>query len=83
MKGNSDEEGQQSRKKKDLSKLKCFFFHKNGHYASQCLDKKKDKEKRPQEEAATGTQLSEFVAKFENDFSLVSRLSTNTVHMSS
>jgi hypothetical protein len=25
---------------KDLSKIKCFIFHKHGHYASQCPDKK-------------------------------------------
>jgi hypothetical protein len=26
---------------KDLSKVKCFHCHKKGHYASQCLERKK------------------------------------------
>jgi hypothetical protein len=26
---------------KDLSKVKCFHYHKKGHYASQCLERKK------------------------------------------
>ena len=28
-----------------MSKIKCFSCHKTGHYASQCLYKKKGKEK--------------------------------------
>jgi hypothetical protein len=27
---------QQSRQKNDMSKIKCYIFHKNGHFASQC-----------------------------------------------
>jgi hypothetical protein len=33
-KGNSEGATSQSSKKKDLSKIKCFACHKNGHYAS-------------------------------------------------
>jgi hypothetical protein len=40
-KGNSDGGSSQPGKKKDLSKIKCFSCHKNGHYASQCPEKKK------------------------------------------
>ena len=25
----------------DMSKVKCFICHKQGHFVSQCLDKKK------------------------------------------
>jgi hypothetical protein len=31
--------------KNNLSKIKCFNFHKHGHYASQCPDKNKVKGK--------------------------------------
>jgi hypothetical protein len=40
-KGNSGGGTSQPRKKKELSKIKCFSCHKNGNYASQCLEKKK------------------------------------------
>ena len=53
--------------------------HKNGHYASQCLEKKKSKVKTQQIAASVETQLSEFVAKFKSDFSFISYLSTNIV----
>jgi hypothetical protein len=66
-------------KKKDLSKIKCFTCHKSGHYASQCLEKKKGRGKSQQVATSAETQLDEFVVKFERDFSLVSFLSTNTV----
>jgi hypothetical protein len=31
----------EQRKKKDLSKVKCFACHEHGHYASQCPQRKK------------------------------------------
>jgi hypothetical protein len=31
-------------KKKDLSKVKCFACHKQGHYASQCPQQKRERE---------------------------------------
>jgi hypothetical protein len=39
-KGNNDGGASSLRKKKDLIKLKCFSCHKNGHYTSQCPEKK-------------------------------------------
>jgi hypothetical protein len=62
-----------------LSKIKCFACHKSGHYASQCLEKKKGRGKLQQVATSAETQLNEFVAKFEEDFSLVSCLSTSTI----
>ena len=35
----------QEKKKKDVSKLKCFAYHKRRHFASQCPYKKKGKGK--------------------------------------
>jgi hypothetical protein len=74
-KGKSQGEGQQSRKKRDMSKIKCYICHKNGHFASQCPQRKKGKS---QIVAATAeTQLNELASNFESDFSFVSCLSTS------
>jgi hypothetical protein len=62
-----------------LSKIECFICHKHGHYASQCLDKKGNGKQQQEVAASAETQVNEFVAKFEKDFSMVSCLSTNTV----
>ena len=29
------------KKNLDMSKVKCFIFHKQGHFSSQCLDRKR------------------------------------------
>jgi hypothetical protein len=39
--GNSDGGSSHPGYKKDLSKIKCFSCHKNGHYVSRCPKKKK------------------------------------------
>jgi hypothetical protein len=58
-KGNNDGGTSQLGKKKDLSKIKCFSCHKNGHYASQCLEKNKGRGK-VHAPTSTKTQLDEF-----------------------
>jgi hypothetical protein len=70
-KGNNDGGSSQLGKKKDLSNIKCFSCHKNGHFASRCPEKKKGKGK-TQKTASTETRLDEFAMKFEKDYSLVS-----------
>jgi hypothetical protein len=73
-KNTSGEATSQDGKKKDMSKVKCFACHKFGHYAGQCPNKKKGKNK-AQVAASADTQVSEFATKFEKEFSLVSCLS--------
>ena len=52
-------------KKQDMSKVKCFHCHKHGHFATNCLQKKKNKK-------AGGSVAGEALAsQFELDFSLI------------
>jgi hypothetical protein len=57
--------------KKDTSKVKCFAYHKFGHYAGECPNKKK-------KQTTTSTAVEEFSNKFDKEFSLVVCLSTRT-----
>eukprot|EP00253_Pinus_taeda_P008723 PITA_08723 len=55
-------------KKQDMSKVKCFHCHQHGHYATNCLQKKKNKQ-------AAGSAAGEALAsQFELDFSLIACL---------
>lgn len=54
-----------------MSKVRCFACHKIGHYAGRCPNKKDKKEGVA---ASVDTQVSEFIAKFE-EFSLFACLS--------
>jgi hypothetical protein len=81
-KGNIDGGSSQPRKKKDLSKIKCFSCYKNGHYASQCLEKKNKGNGKTQTTTSVEMQLDEFAMKFEKDYSLVSCLSTSRATIS-
>eukprot|EP00253_Pinus_taeda_P033130 PITA_33130 len=55
-------------KKQDMSKVKCFHCHQHGHYTTNCLQKKKNKQ-------AAGSSAGEALAsQFELDFSLIACL---------
>ena len=58
------------KKKKDLSKVRCFGCQHKGHYAGQCLNKKKGKEV----ETSTLAAVEEFSEKFEKEFSFMACL---------
>eukprot|EP00253_Pinus_taeda_P007531 PITA_07531 len=58
-------------KKYDMSKVKCFHCHQHRHYATNCPQKKKNKQ-------ATGSVAGEALAsQFELDFSLIACLVSN------
>eukprot|EP00253_Pinus_taeda_P009805 PITA_09805 len=55
-------------KKQEMSKVKFFHYHQHGHYATNCLQKKKNKQ-------AAGSTVGEALAsQFEMDFSLIACL---------
>jgi hypothetical protein len=54
--------------KKDMRKVRFFACHKNGHYASQYLNKKK---KKPKPEVLASTKVVEFTERYEKEFSLM------------
>ena len=57
-----------------MSKVKCFACHKFGHYAGQCLNKKK-------KQSTASAEVEEFSTKFDKEFSLIACLSSmNTIH---
>ena len=51
----------------DMFKVKCFIFHKQGHFASSCLDKKK----KNNTQMASSAYVEEFSKSFDEDFCLI------------
>jgi hypothetical protein len=60
---------------RDMSKVKCFACHNIGHYASQSTNKKK---KEAQVAASASTEMDDFAKKFEEEFYLVTFLSSSS-----
>jgi hypothetical protein len=74
-KGPSGGQTSKGEKKKDFSKIKCFACHKLGHFASQCPNKKC--KKKSHMAASASTEVDEFAARFEDEFSLIACLSSS------
>ena len=55
--------------------MKCFHCHQHGHYATNCLEKKKNKQ-------AAGSAAREVLAlQFELDFSLIACLVSSVMEL--
>jgi hypothetical protein len=54
----------------DMSKVKCFAYHKTNHYASQCPNKKKSKEE-IHVATSTSTKIDDFAEKVKKEFCCV------------
>ena len=67
LKGPSQGHGE--KKKKDLSKVKCFRCGEFGHYNTQCPLRKKDKQEK-HDQAAASTQIDKLSSRLEDDFSM-------------
>jgi hypothetical protein len=59
----------------EFSKIKCFQCHKMGHFASQCLEKKK----KNQLQMTTSVAVDEFAKSFEGDFCFIACMSSVAV----
>ena len=74
-KGSSKGSNSQSeKKKKDLSKIKCFGCHKYGHYVSDCLERKKAKKK-----VVASASVQELSNKLEDEFALIACMVSSTL----
>ena len=65
---------QRGEQKKDLSRVRCYACNVFGHYAGQCPNKKRGKQEKEEQVAAT-TEIESYAAKFEKEFSLVTVVS--------
>ena len=61
-KGNKSQ-GEEGRKKKDLSNIKCFHYHEYGHYAMNCPQKKESKN-----DSAVAVAGEDLASQLELDF---------------
>ena len=73
-KGSSKGSNSQSeKKKKDLSKVKCFGCHKFGHYVSDCPERKKGKK-----QVAASASAEELSNRMEDEFTLIAFMVSST-----
>lgn len=68
-KGPSQGQGEQRKKKEDLSKVKCFRRGELGHYNTQCPLRKRDKEEKHDQEA-TSVEINRLSSRMEEEFTM-------------
>ena len=57
-----------------VSKVKCFIYHKYGHFASQCPDKKK----KSNTQMVGSAEVDEFSRNFDEEFCLIACMASTT-----
>ena len=62
------------KKNLDMSKVKCFICHKQGHFASQCPDKKK----KSNTQMAGSAEVDEFIKNFDKELCLIGCMASTT-----
>ena len=62
------------KKNLDMSKVKCFICHKQGHFSSQCPNKKK----KNNTQMAGSAKVEEFNKNFDEDFCLNACMASTT-----
>ena len=61
---------QEQRRRKDLSKVKCFRCGDLGHYNTQCPLRKKDKEEKQDQQVASA-EIDRLSSRLEEEFAMI------------
>lgn len=61
---------EQRKRKKDLSKVKCFRCGELGHYNTQCPLRKKDKEEKQDQQVAS-VEIDRLFSRLEEEFAMI------------
>ena len=73
-KGKAKKNKKGGKKNLDMPKVKCFIFHKQGHFASQCPDKKK----KSNTQMVGSAKVDEFSRNFDEEFCFIACMESTT-----